>query len=494
MGNYFDKGESNRRFRSEESENRTPHNNRFNREDSTIHRKRSGQNTDSATPEDFTGRSFMKDRRQRNQDSFTPREERSPRRSFEKESRARQFDRSEQDERPRRFNRDEQNDRTRRFDRNEQEERPRRFNREERGESRFNRNDSSDRPARRSFNPNFDSENRPRFNNSERPNRRFNRDEEGASREDRFSKPRFNRNDERRSDFESRENKFRGERFGREERGERGGRFERGEKRSFNKRDNRRESAKAAYPSYDAAPSMPETMRLNRFISMSGICSRREADELISQGLVMVNGVVVTELGAKINNTDEVIYNGQRLKGEKKVYILMNKPKGYVTTIEDPNTDKTVISLINNACQERVYPVGRLDKNSLGVLLITNDGDLTKKLTHPSYNKKKIYQVDLNKNVSVEDLQKIYNGVELEDGVVEVDDIQYTSESKRQIGIEIHSGRNRVVRRLFESLGYSVVKLDRVYFAGLTKKNLPRGRWRFLTDAEVSMLKSGSYE
>ena len=482
MENYFDKSESYKGNRSEESAKRAPRNNRFNREDSTIHRKRSGQNNDGATPEDFTGRSFMKDRRQRNQESFTPREERSPRRNFNRDDRRAQF------------GRDEQNDRTRRFDRNEQEEKPRRFNREERGESRFNRNESSDRPARRSFNPNFDSENRPRFNNSERANRRFNRDEERSSREERFAKPRFNRNDERRSDFESRENRFRGERFGREERGERGGRFERGEKRTFNKRDNRRESAKAAYPSYDAAPSMPETMRLNRFISMSGICSRREADELISQGLVMVNGVVVTELGAKINNSDEVIYNGQRLKGEKKVYILMNKPKGYVTTIEDPNTDKTVISLISNACQERVYPVGRLDKNSLGVLLITNDGDLTKKLTHPSYNKKKIYQVDLNKNVSVEDLQKIYNGVELEDGVVEVDDIQFTSESKRKIGIEIHSGRNRVVSRLFESLGYSVVKLDRVYFAGLTKKNLPRGRWRFLTDAEVSMLKSGSYE
>ncbi len=476
MENYFDKSESYKGNRSEESAKRAPRNNRFNREDSTIHRKRSGQNNDGATPEDFTGRSFMKDRRQRNQESFTPREERSPRRNFNRDDRRAQF------------GRDEQNDRTRRFDRNEQEEKPRRFNREERGESRFNRNESSDRPARRSFNPNFDSENRPRFNNSERANRRFNRDEERSSREDRFAKPRFNRNDERRSDFESRENRFRGER------GERFERNDRGNRKTFNKRDNRRESAKAAYPSYDAAPSMPETMRLNRFISMSGICSRREADELISQGLVMVNGVVVTELGAKINNSDEVIYNGQRLKGEKKVYILMNKPKGYVTTIEDPNTDKTVISLISNACQERVYPVGRLDKNSLGVLLITNDGDLTKKLTHPSYNKKKIYQVDLNKNVSVEDLQKIYNGVELEDGVVEVDDIQFTSESKRQIGIEIHSGRNRVVRRLFESLGYSVVKLDRVYFAGLTKKNLPRGRWRFLTDAEVSMLKSGSYE
>jgi 23S rRNA pseudouridine2605 synthase len=476
MENYFDKSESYKGNRSEESAKRAPRNNRFNREDSTIHRKRSGQNNDGATPEDFTGRSFMKDRRQRNQESFTPREERSPRRNFNRDDRRAQF------------GRDEQNDRTRRFDRNEQEEKPRRFNREERGESRFNRNESSDRPARRSFNPNFDSENRPRFNNSERANRRFNRDEERSSREERFAKPRFNRNDERRSDFESRENRFRGER------GERFERNDRGNRKTFNKRDNRRESAKAAYPSYDAAPSMPETMRLNRFISMSGICSRREADELISQGLVMVNGVVVTELGAKINNSDEVIYNGQRLKGEKKVYILMNKPKGYVTTIEDPNTDKTVISLISNACQVRVYPVGRLDKNSLGVLLITNDGDLTKKLTHPSYNKKKIYQVDLNKNVSVEDLQKIYNGVELEDGVVEVDDIQFTSESKRQIGIEIHSGRNRVVRRLFESLGYSVVKLDRVYFAGLTKKNLPRGRWRFLTDAEVSMLKSGSYE
>lgn len=247
------------------------------------------------------------------------------------------------------------------------------------------------------------------------------------------------------------------------------------------------------YPRF-AAPKATGEVRLNKFIANSGICSRREADDLIESGTVTVNGKVVTELGSKIMPSDEIRFNGDILRGEPKVYILMNKPKGFVTTIDDPHADKTVVDLVKNICKERVYPVGRLDKNSLGVLLITNDGELTKKLTHPSYNKKKIYQVTLDKPLTKADMDKLASGVELEDGMMAADEISYVGESKRDVGIEIHSGRNRIVRRMFESLGYNVLKLDRVYFAGLTKKRLKRGAWRFLSPAEVGRLKSGDYE
>ena len=250
---------------------------------------------------------------------------------------------------------------------------------------------------------------------------------------------------------------------------------------------------KEDYPRYDA-PKPQGAIRLNRFIANSGICSRREADDLITAGVVAVNGKIVTELGTKVNPEDEVRFNGEIVKGEKKVYILMNKPKGFVTSVEDPHSDKTVMDLIKGACTERVYPVGRLDKNSVGVLLFTNDGDLTRKLTHPSYNKQKIYQVTLDKPLSEEDMTKIAEGITLEDGPIFADEVSYVSENRKEVGIEIHSGKNRIVRRIFESLGYSVQKLDRVYFAGLTKKRLKRGGWRFLSPREVSMLKSGEYE
>ena len=210
--------------------------------------------------------------------------------------------------------------------------------------------------------------------------------------------------------------------------------------------------------------------------------------------MVSVNGQVVSELGTKVYPSDEVRFNGEVIHGEKHVYILMNKPKGYVTSLEDPHADKTVMDLVRNACTERVYPVGRLDKNSVGVLLITNDGDLTRQLTHPSYKKSKIYQVSLDKPLSEEDMQRIADGIELEHGMIYADEVSNVSDSRKEIGIEIHSGRNRIVRRIFEALGYSVQKLDRVYFAGLTKKGLKRGAWRFLTPREVSMLKSGEYE
>ncbi len=237
-----------------------------------------------------------------------------------------------------------------------------------------------------------------------------------------------------------------------------------------------------------------EEIRLNRFISNSGICSRREADNYIQAGVVTVNGKVVTELGTKVNiNTDDVRFNGERLKGEEKVYIVMNKPKGFVTTASDPHAEKTVMDLIKG-CKARVFPVGRLDKNTTGVLMFTNDGEMAEKLTHPSYNKKKIYQVTLGSKLKAEDYDRILAGVALSDGEIAADELEYVDENDhRKIGIEIHSGKNRIVRRIFESLGYEVKALDRVYFAGLTKKNLKRGHWRFLTEGEINILKMGAY-
>ena len=238
-----------------------------------------------------------------------------------------------------------------------------------------------------------------------------------------------------------------------------------------------------------------EAIRLNKFMANAGVCSRRAADELIQQGLVKVNGVPVTELGTKITHNDVVEYNDKVVVLESKCYILLNKPKDCVTTSEDPNGRKTVMDLVKNACEERIYPVGRLDRNTTGVLLLTNDGDLASKLTHPKYVKKKIYQVWVDKPITEEHMQQIADGIELEDGPIHADAISYVSPTDRkQAGIEIHSGRNRVVRRIFESLGYHVVKLDRVYFAGLTKKDLPRGRWRYLTQEEVNFLKQNSFE
>ena len=242
-------------------------------------------------------------------------------------------------------------------------------------------------------------------------------------------------------------------------------------------------------------PDPNEQIRLNKFMANAGLCSRREADEFIQQGLVKVNGQVVTELGTKISHADTVEFNDKAVALESKCYILLNKPKDCVTTSDDPNGRTTVLDLVKGACEERIYPVGRLDRNTTGVLLLTNDGDLASKLTHPKYVKKKIYHVWTDKDIAEEDMQRIADGIELEDGEIHADAISYATETDRnQAGIEIHSGRNRIVRRIFESLGYHVTKLDRVYFAGLTKKNLPRGRWRYLTQEEVNFLKMGSFE
>lgn len=240
-------------------------------------------------------------------------------------------------------------------------------------------------------------------------------------------------------------------------------------------------------------PTVP--VRLNKFLANAGVCSRRDADKYIEAGVVSVNGTVVTELGTKVLRTDEVKFHDNVVKMEKKVYVLLNKPKGYVTTSEDPQNRKTVMDLVQNACPERIYPVGRLDRNTTGVLLLTNDGELASKLTHPKFLKKKIYHVTTDQNVTAADLRRIAEGVTLEDGEIKADDVQYTSETdKKQVGIEIHSGKNRIVRRIFESLGYHVVKLDRVYFAGLTKKNVRRGDWRYLTEREVQMLRMGAFD
>ena len=238
-----------------------------------------------------------------------------------------------------------------------------------------------------------------------------------------------------------------------------------------------------------------EPIRLNKFLANAGVCSRREADEFITAGVVSVNGEVVTELGTKIKRGDEVKFHDQTVSIERKIYVLLNKPKDTVTTSDDPQARRTVMDLVKGACDERIYPVGRLDRNTTGVLLLTNDGDLASKLTHPKYLKKKIYHVHLDKNLTKADMEQIAAGIQLDDGEIQADAISYTDDFKKdEVGIEIHSGKNRIVRRIFESLGYKVMKLDRVYFAGLTKKGLRRGEWRYLTEQEVNFLRMGSFE
>ncbi len=273
-------------------------------------------------------------------------------------------------------------------------------------------------------------------------------------------------------------------------------------KKNRNPKITKRKSDKKSKPS-QAGKKKPEytpknyqePVRLNRYIANSGVCSRREADELIKRGLITVNDEKITELGTKVSPTDVIRYKGERISREKNVYILLNKPKDVISTVRDKHASRTVIDLVKNACPERVYPVGRLDKNTTGVMLLTNDGELTKQLTHPSYKKKKIYHVVLDKDVTKQHMVQIVEGMQLEEDYIEADAISYVEEDdKTQIGIEIHTGQNRIVRRIFESLGYKIKKLDRVYFAGLTKKNLPRGKWRFLTPLEISNLKRKSFK
>ena len=416
-----------------------------------------------------------------------PEYEQRPRRNEDGERPARSFNRMERGERN--FNREERGG-ERGFGRGERTERPARsFNREDRGERNFNREErGGERGGERGFG---------RGERTERPARSFNREDRnndrGFGRGERTERPvrNFNREDrgERSFNREERGGERPARTFNRDERNNDRG-FKGGAKRTVGpKRDEKPRS----YPKFTPSQSTGE-IRLNRFISQSGVCSRREADDFILAGVVTVNGQVVTELGTKILPTDEVRFHDEKLQGEKNVYLVLNKPKGYVTSLEDPHAEKTVMDLVKNACTERVYPVGRLDKNSLGLLLITNDGDITRQLTHPSYRKKKIYQVTLDKALTRADMDTLTEGITLEDGDIFADEVAYASDDKRTVGVEIHSGRNRIVRRMFEHLGYTVQKLDRVYYAGLTKKNLKRGEWRFLTRDEVMRLKTGQYE
>ena len=352
----------------------------------------------------------------------------------------------------------------------------------------------SDRP-RRSFGE-----------NSERPRRSFG--ENSARRS--FGEGRSFSSDRPRRSFGENSERPRRRNFG-ENSERRSGGFRSSGKKSFTRREfnyfrdenesginkmiSRRPQLDGEYSDNDTVMiPVKDEIRLNKYIANSGVCSRREADNLILAGVVTVNGEVVTELGTKVNiNTDDIRFNGERLKGETKVYIVMNKPKGYVTTASDPHADKTVMDLLK-ACPTRVFPVGRLDKNTTGVLMFTNDGEIAEKLTHPSYDKKKIYQVSLDSKLRQEDYEKILSGVELSDGVIAADELEFIeADDHRKLGIEIHSGKNRIVRRIFESLGYEVKALDRVYFAGLTKKGIKRGDWRYLTEGEINLLRMGAY-
>ncbi len=345
-----------------------------------------------------------------------------------------------------------------------------------------NRN-NGDRPQRPRFNPNAEGgeqrQYRPRVSNynreggynSERPQRPYG------------SRPRFNPN----AEGGEQRPRFQGGQQPRNARPKR--------QRTGNYNPNAKYSMKKQIEYKDILTDPNEPIRLNKFLANAGICSRREADEFITAGVVSVNGEVVTELGTKIKRTDEVKFHDETVSVERKVYVLLNKPKDCVTTSDDPQERKTVMHCVKDACKERIYPVGRLDRNTTGVLLLTNDGDMASKLTHPKYLKKKIYHVHCDKNVTKADLEQIASGITLDDGEIRADAVSYASETdKKQVGIEIHSGKNRIVRRIFESLGYKVMKLDRVYFAGLTKKGLKRGDWRFLTEMEVNMLRMGSFE
>ena len=394
----------------------------------------------------------------------------------------------------------------------------------------YNRyNNNGDRPQRPRFNPNSEDGGdqrsyrprtnynreggeqrpytpRPRFNNGEeggerqyRPRTNYNR--EGGEQRPYTPRPRFNSGE----GGEQRSYTPRPRTGGYNQGGDRPyrprtGGYNQGGDRPYRPRTadynpNAKYSLKKQIEYKDILTDPNEPIRLNKFLANAGICSRREADEFITAGVVSVNGEVVTELGTKIKRTDEVKFHDEPVSIERKTYILLNKPKDCVTTSDDPQERKTVMDFVKGACKERIYPVGRLDRNTTGVLLLTNDGDLASKLTHPKYLKKKIYHVYCDKNVTKADLDQIAAGVTLDDGEIHADAISYASETdKSQVGIEIHSGKNRIVRRIFESLGYKVIKLDRVYFAGLTKKGLRRGDWRYLTEQEVNMLRMGSFE
>ena len=350
---------------------------------------------------------------------------------------------------------------------------------------------NSDRPYRPRFNPgadNGDRPQRPRYNNDngDRPYRPRYNSEDG----DRPQRPRYN-NEGGDRPYRPRFNSGGGRPGGYGNRDS----YSRPVRRSADYDPNAKYSKKKQIEYKEQFVDPNEPIRLNKFLANAGVCSRREADEFITAGVVSVNGEVVTELGTKIKRGDEVKFHDQTVSIERKIYVLLNKPKDTVTTSDDPQARRTVMDLVKGACNERIYPVGRLDRNTTGVLLLTNDGDLASKLTHPKYLKKKIYHVHLDKSLTKADMEQIAAGIQLDDGEIHADAISYTDDFKKDdVGIEIHSGKNRIVRRIFESLGYKVMKLDRVYFAGLTKKGLRRGEWRYLTEQEVNFLRMGSFE
>ena len=351
--------------------------------------------------------------------------------------------------------------------------------------------------------PSYDNNNgerssyNPNFNNNARPHRpynsRYNNNNNGEGGEQRSYRPRFNNAQQGEGGYCPQRPRFNnggGQQGGYNR--QQGGGYR---PRTADYNPNAKYSMKKQIEYKDVLTDPDEPIRLNKFLANAGIRSRREADEFITAGVVSVNGVVVTELGTKVKRTDEIKFHDQPVNIERKVYVLLNKPKDCVTTSDDPQERKTVMDFVKGACKERIYPVGRLDRNTTGVLLLTNDGDLASKLTHPKYLKKKIYHVYCDKNVTKADLDQIVSGITLDDGEIHADAVSYASETdKSQVGIEIHSGKNRIVRRIFEALGYRVIKLDRVYFAGLTKKGLRRGDWRYLTEQEVNMLRMGSFE
>lgn len=341
---------------------------------------------------------------------------------------------------------------------------------------------------RSSYNPNFNNSARPRRSY----NSRYNNNNNGEGGEQRSYRPRFNNAQQGEGGFRPQRPRFNngGQQGGYNR--QQGGGYR---PRTADYNPNAKYSMKKQIEYKDILTDPDEPIRLNKFLANAGICSRREADEFITAGVVSVNGVVVTELGTKVKRSDEIKFHDQPVNIERKVYVLLNKPKDCVTTSDDPQERKTVMDFVKGACKERIYPVGRLDRNTTGVLLLTNDGDLASKLTHPKYLKKKIYHVYCDKNVTKADLDQIVAGITLDDGEIHADAVSYASDTdKSQVGIEIHSGKNRIVRRIFEALGYRVIKLDRVYFAGLTKKGLRRGDWRYLTEQEVNMLRMGSFE
>ena len=349
--------------------------------------------------------------------------------------------------------------------------------------------------------PSYDNNNgerssyNPNFNNNARPHRPYNsryNNNNGEGGEQRPYRPRFNGGQQGEGGYRPQRPRFNngGQQGGYNR--QQGGGYR---PRTADYNPNAKYSMKKQIEYKDILTDPDEPIRLNKFLANAGICSRREADEFITAGVVSVNGVVVTELGTKVKRSDEIKFHDQPVNIERKVYVLLNKPKDCVTTSDDPQERKTVMDFVKGACKERIYPVGRLDRNTTGVLLLTNDGDLASKLTRPKYLKKKIYHVYCDKNVTKADLDQIVAGITLDDGEIHADAVSYASDTdKSQVGIEIHSGKNRIVRRIFESLGYRVIKLDRVYFAGLTKKGLRRGDWRYLTEQEVNMLRMGSFE